>query len=469
MTKKIYKFIEEIDNLKQELEKLRPIKPEYNKAISQKLKLEFNYHSNHIEGNTLTPGETKTLALRGLEASVAKNLRDVYEMKAHIDTFDRLGFLTDKILTKDFLPIVLDQKFIKELHKMIFIEDKIIENEENGITMVTKIPAGEYKIHQNHVNTKNEVKFEYSEPGQVQMLMSDLLVWYNMKRDKTHPLVLASLFHYKFIRIHPFGDGNGRMARLLMNLILQSSGHPIAIVKSEPEYKRYYLNSLMLVDNYFPNISDCLISSDTENYEPFILEIGKYLVNSYEIMIKGAKGESILDVLDIIKIAEKREKIKTNNKQYSLDEILLDPHLLDQAQEQIDKIKSALEDYNKKVLSQLFVKIDISTIKTNNGVVEIFDQWKSNEFINKLSFDIKYTLQDPKIPNPKTKFIKTFTIRINNEYSYFYQINLHVFENSIFKTLFSGEIYFIDTEFDEKLTRLIKAIDDYVVSITETK
>jgi Fic family protein len=293
MTKSLQDLIQKIDKSKAQLDELRPIKPEYNTAISQKFQLEFNYHSNHIEGNTLTLGETKNLILRGMEVSIAKKFRDILEMKGHLDAYDTLGFLTERILTQDKLPLRLDQSFIKNLHKIIFVEDKVIHSEEDGIQSVTTIPAGEYKKHQNHVITNTGAKFEYSEPWQVPQMMSDLLDWYNNNRETMHPVILASIFHYKFIRIHPFGDGNGRTARLLMNLILQSSGQVIAMVKSDPESKSSYLNSLSLVDNNFIDIQECLIENNVDLFEPFVIEIGNCLMSSYDIMIRGAKGEDI--------------------------------------------------------------------------------------------------------------------------------------------------------------------------------
>jgi Fic family protein len=219
MTQAIQLLIDKINTLKQELESLRPIKPEYNSKITQKFQLEFNYYSNNIEGNTLTIGETKSLILKGMEASISKKFRDISEMKGHLDAYNTLGFLTDRILTANHLSLELTQNFIKNLHKIIFVEDEKKQYENSFVL----IPAGDYKKHNNHVLTSTVQVFEYVEMSQVPQLMTDLLDWYNTARLSWNPFVLASIFHYKFIRIHPFGDGNGRMARLLMNLILQSS------------------------------------------------------------------------------------------------------------------------------------------------------------------------------------------------------------------------------------------------------
>ncbi len=353
MTQNLQDQIKKIDNAKADLDQLRPIKPEFNVTICQKFQLEFNYHSNHIEGNTLTLGETKNLILRGMEVSIAKKFRDILEMKGHLDAYDAFGFLTERILTEDRLPLRLDQSFIKNLHKIIFVEDKIIHSEEDVVKSITTIPAGDYKKHLNHVITNTGATFQYCEPWQVPQMMSDLLDWYNNNRETMYPVILASIFHYKFIRIHPFGDGNGRTARLLMNLILQSSGHVIAMVKSDTESKNSYLNALSLVDNNFIDIQECLIENNVDLFESFVIEIGNCLLNSYDIMIRGAKGEDITDAGDIIKLAEMRES-KNSQVDYTLREILKDSELKNKAQSQLTIIQAHLEEYFYRVLEKKF-------------------------------------------------------------------------------------------------------------------
>jgi hypothetical protein len=128
--------------------------------------------------------------------------------------------------------------------------------------------------------------------------MHDLLQWYKDKRrdENTNSILLAAEFHYKFIRIHPFDDGNGRVARILMNLILMQYGYPPVIIKTEDK------------ENYFV----VLRQADAGIIEPFIEYIGQNLVRSLEIMIKGAKGESIEEPDDLDKeIALLEQKIKS--------------------------------------------------------------------------------------------------------------------------------------------------------------
>jgi Fic family protein len=318
-------ILQQIDQQKQELENLRPIKPEYLAKIREKFKLEYNFYSNNLEGNTLTLGETRSLILHSYKVTIDKKLKDIEEMKSHLEVYDEVGFLQDKILTKDKKPLEISQNLIKNLHKQIFVEDEKRSREENGITKYYTIPAGNYKLEQNHVITPTGEKFYYSEPEMVPQMMSDLVDWYNKKRLELHPVVLAAIFHYKFIRIHPFGDGNGRMARFLMNMILQSGDYSLAVVKSDDKSKEKYLQSLQKTDQNFFDIQTCLESDQIELFEAFITEVSELVLHSTDLMIRGAKGEDITETKDLLRLFEMELKTKkgedlVNNKNWLLDE-----------------------------------------------------------------------------------------------------------------------------------------------------
>jgi hypothetical protein len=156
-------------------------------------------------------------------------------------------------------------------------------------------------------------------------MMSDLVDWYNKKRLELHPVVLAAIFHYKFIRIHPFGDGNGRMARFLMNMILQSGGYSLAVVKSDDKNREKYLQSLQKTDQNFFDIQTCLESDQIELFEAFITEVSELVLHSTDLMIRGAKGEDITETKDLLRLFEMELKTKkgedlVNNKNWLLDE-----------------------------------------------------------------------------------------------------------------------------------------------------
>ena len=94
------------------------------------------------------------------------------------------------------------------------------------------IALGDYKTTPNNVKTSTGEIYYFTPPEQVKPAMTDLLDWYrDQEAAGEHPVIIAATFHYRFVRIHPFDDGNGRMARLLMNLILIKHGYTVAIVQ----------------------------------------------------------------------------------------------------------------------------------------------------------------------------------------------------------------------------------------------
>tara|TARA_R110000868_G_C10855017_1_gene761051 strand:- start:46 stop:1380 length:1335 start_codon:yes stop_codon:yes gene_type:complete len=283
--------IEKALKLKTDLDSLRPLSKEDELKVMQKFRLDWNYHSNHLEGNSLTYGETKALILFGITAQ-GKPLKDHFEISGHDEA---VKWILDII--KQDRP--LTENFIRELHKLILKEPYEIDAiTADGTPTKKRIEIGKYKSSPNHVKTKTGEIFRFANPEETPALMRDLIDWYREEIDKEdfNPVLVASEFHYKFIRIHPFDDGNGRTARILMNFILLQYGFPPVIIKTEDKM------------NYF----SVLRQADAGILEPFIEYIGKNLVHSLEIMIKGARGENIEEPDDIDKeISLLEQKLKS--------------------------------------------------------------------------------------------------------------------------------------------------------------
>lgn len=266
--------------LKEELDQLRPLSGEQEARIMQKFRLDWNYHSNHLEGNSLTYGETKALILHGITAQ-GKPLKDHFEITGHDEAIKWI----DEVI-KEERP--LTESFIRQLHTLLLKESY----EKNAITPDGKptkrmIAVGEYKTAPNHVHTKTGEIFYFATPEETPAKMTDLIDWFRKQKENPdlNPIWLAAEFHYKFIRIHPFDDGNGRTARILMNFILMQAGFPPVIIKTEDK------------ENYY----SVLRQADADILEPFVEYIATNLNRSLEIMIKGAKGESIDENNDIDK------------------------------------------------------------------------------------------------------------------------------------------------------------------------
>jgi Fic family protein len=128
--------------------------------------------------------------------------------------------------------------------------------------------------------TQTGEMFRFADPIETAPLVYDMINWYNANKDTLHPLELAAIFHYKFIRIHPIDDGNGRVARLLMNLILQNNGYPIVIIPSDDQNKSEYYRALMQTDANLIDLHDAVQSVDNSLFEPFIAYIAKHLIDS---------------------------------------------------------------------------------------------------------------------------------------------------------------------------------------------
>ena len=147
----------------------------------------------------------------------------------------------------------------------------------------------------NSVRLRNGEMHEYASPEETPAKMRDLLLWYQDNMNKLNPVQLAAEFHYKFVCIHPFDDGNGRVARLVMNYILYKNNYPPVIVKFDD--KENYLTALQ--------------KADTGDKLALIEYIENQMIWSLELSIKAARGEEIEEYGDIEKQIEllKREKL----------------------------------------------------------------------------------------------------------------------------------------------------------------
>lgn len=231
-----------LDEIMQRWHALQPLTDRDREMLSRRFTIDFNYNSNHLEGNTLTYGQTEILLLFGKIVGEAE-VRDVQEMTA---SNVGLKMMTEEAALKD---VPLTQSFIRTLHKTLLREDyTVYRTLPGGVQTSYVIHAGQYKTRPNSVRTRYGDLFEYASPEETPALMTDLVNWYNEaeKSGKFTPVELAALFHYRYIRIHPFEDGNGRIARLMVNYILARHGYPMIVVRSRK--KNEYLEALHRTD-----------------------------------------------------------------------------------------------------------------------------------------------------------------------------------------------------------------------------
>ena len=273
-------ILEKVENLKLELDALLPLDPELEARIWQKLRLDWNYHSNKLEGNTYSFGETKMLLLKGLTAG-GKPVRDHEEISGHNEA---INVIIEYI--KQGEPLI--EIFIRQLHTLILVRPFLADAKTaDGVPTKRLIKVGEYKTEPNHVETLTGEMFYFAEPIETPAKMQELVEWFRAKTEspETNPILLAAEFHYRFVLIHPFDDGNGRLARLLMNFILMKYGFPPVIIKNEDK------------DNYIA----ALEQANFAILDPFVDYVAVNMAHSLAIMIRGAKGENIEESGDVDK------------------------------------------------------------------------------------------------------------------------------------------------------------------------
>ncbi len=233
---------EKLSSLFEHWMSLQPLTETQQSSFSRRFTIEYNYNSNHIEGNTLTYGQTELLLMFGA-VSGEGHLQDFTEMKA-----SQVGLeMMSQEVKESHTP--LTQHFIRTLHKTLLREDyTVYRNLPGGQQTSYVIHAGQYKTRPNSVITRYGDRFEYASPEETPALMTDLVNWYNdaEQSGKYSVVELAALFHYRYIRIHPFEDGNGRIVRLMVNYILARHGWPMIVVRSRK--KQEYLEALHKTD-----------------------------------------------------------------------------------------------------------------------------------------------------------------------------------------------------------------------------
>lgn len=288
-----------IKELEQRLESLSPLEISRRNILEKKFRLEFNYNTNHIEGSTITYSETELLLIFD-DAKGNHSMRELEEMKG-----SDVAFQLIKDLAIDNERPLTEQN-IKYLNEILLVrpfwKEAITPDGQNTRRL---IKVGDYKEHPNSVRLQNGEIFEYATPADTPILMTELIDWFRQEEEKKdlHPVQLAALLHYKFVRIHPFDDGNGRISRLLMNYVLFKNNLPPIIIKTE--LKREYLAALN--------------RADTGDVDYFVKYIAQQLIWSLEISIKAALGENIDEPGDLVKkIKMLKQKMKIGNEKVNV-------------------------------------------------------------------------------------------------------------------------------------------------------
>lgn len=235
--------IAKVDVLKAELDTYRPLSPEILKQLKEYFRIGLTYTSNAVEGNTLTESETKVVIEDGITIA-GKPIKDHMEALGHSDAYDEIYRLVKQ---KGFA-----ERDVLKLHRLFY--HRINENEAGKYRKIGVIITGT----------------DYVPPPaeKVPSKMKKFITGLPNIHKKLHPVELAAHAHLELVNIHPFVDGNGRVARLLMNLVLLQGGYTIAIVP--PVVRADYISTLVQANKGnktpFFNFISCMVYESMKDY-----------------------------------------------------------------------------------------------------------------------------------------------------------------------------------------------------------
>lgn len=230
------------------LNRLRPLPKSAVQKLREKFQIEMTYNSNAIEGNSLTLKETFLVINEGITIK-GKPLKDHLEARDHQVALEYLYDLVDKDKKH-----TTSETLIKNLHQIIIQE-------------TDKEWAGRYRNANVIIGGANHTP---PDALQVPQKMRDLIGWLNLQKGKINIIELSALLHHRLVYIHPFFDGNGRTARLTMNLLLMQAGYPLVIILKN-DRKKYY------------NVLD---KADSGEYEPLVKFVAQSIERSLDIYLK---------------------------------------------------------------------------------------------------------------------------------------------------------------------------------------
>lgn len=217
VNKQIQSLFERIDKKWEILNNHRPLSSSVISKLKEQLAIEMTYNSNAIEGNKLTLKETYLVIGEGMTVK-GKSLKDHLEAKNH---FEAIQFLYE--LIEHEKRHTISERLIRSLQQLI------VKESDPSI-------AGSYRLGSVMISGS---KHRPPDSTEVPILMGELIKWVQMKNKEIHPIELAAIFHHKVTHIHPFFDGNGRTARLAMNVLLMQKGYPLVIILKN-DRKKYY-------------------------------------------------------------------------------------------------------------------------------------------------------------------------------------------------------------------------------------
>lgn len=289
-TMELPELLHRIDELQARIVAAGPLSPDAKRKLDYRFRLDWNYHSNVMEGSSLTQQETRSIMMGNVTVS-GKPIKDVLEMQGHDE-------LITKLLGMAAGDIHLSESRIRETHKAIVHEDDPAKQAQ----------VGHWKLEDNFLHNFKGERFDFLPFTEVPEAMHKLLDWIKADIDRiergakeaSHPALLAFRFHLAYVTIHPFHDGNGRTARIFCNLLLMRFGFPPVVIRVDEKetYNRY----LAEVQAY---------GASPELFFSFMAE---RLIQAQEVVVDAIEGRSVEQPDDVdMELALFKQLVKAND------------------------------------------------------------------------------------------------------------------------------------------------------------
>ena len=191
--------------------------------------------------------------------------------------------------------VIGDKKEIQEVRNAYAAYEKISEIDPSSATDLKRIhgimtrltveESGEYRKGDEGVFSGDKCIFAAPPPHMVSGLMDDLLMWVRRYEGKVHPLIMAAVFHYEFVFIHPFADGNGRMARLWHTVILYRWRNVFEYIPLESQIERFQAE-------YYEAIAKCNTNGNSDFFIEFMLDMIDRVLDDVILQVSKANAET---------------------------------------------------------------------------------------------------------------------------------------------------------------------------------
>lgn len=390
--------LQTIAQLQQAIEQHGKLKDDLLKKINYKFRLEWNYTSNSMEGNSLTKQETRSVMVGNITVD-GKPIKDVLEIKGHDEVITH-------ILQMGKGELNISEKRIKEVHKAIIHEEDPAKQKQVGI----------WKTQPNYLHNYKGERFDFVVPVEVPERMHQLINELNVRKNNIKSSIdaveLACWFHLEYITIHPFYDGNGRTARIFTNLILISYGLPPLYIKEEERNAYYqYLADIQgyggSPELFYEFMADRLIRSlqivldaiegkeieEKDDWEKQLILLRTELNDAEEVKIPKT-NEAVLKVFtsSILSFLEKLlPKLESFDDFFAERQIYFGPQRFRKVAKDIESIKyifSTFENFDDGVVFQYslngFKRAGTNTFNIYLQIEWSFDQYSYSFIINQV-------------------------------------------------------------------------------------